>query len=139
MISVHKHEGGSTKCVDSVDPAWLKPDSGVWVWVDLDQATADEARVLSTVFHFHELAIEDALSEVHQPKIESYGTYLYLILHGIDFSAAKHRFQTRDIDFFLGQQFLVTVHKGASRSIDRVSQACGRDTRVLGEDRKSVV
>ena len=27
----------------------------------------------------------------------------------------------------------MTVHKGASRSIDRVSQACGRDTRVLGE------
>jgi magnesium transporter len=133
LISVHKHEGGSTKCVDSVDPAWLGPDSGVWVWVDLDQATADEARVLSTVFHFHELAIEDALNSVHQPKIESYGEYLYLILHGIDFSAAKHRFQTRDIDFFLGQQFLVTVHKGPSRSIERISQACGRDTRVLGE------
>jgi magnesium transporter len=85
------------------------------------------------VFHFHELAIEDALTAVHQPKIESYGEYLYLILHGIDFSATKHRFQTRDIDFFLGQQFLVTVHKGASRSIERISQACGRDTRVLGE------
>jgi magnesium transporter len=133
LIAIHKHAGGSTQTVDRVDPAWLQPGSGVWVWVDLDQATADEARILSTVFHFHELAIEDALSEVHQPKIESYGTYLYLILHGIDFSAAKHRFQTRDIDFFLGQQFLVTVHKGMSRSIDKISQACGRDTRVLGE------
>jgi magnesium transporter len=133
LITVHKHEGGSTECVGSVDPAWLGPDSGVWVWVDLDQATSDEARILSTVFHFHELAIEDALTAVHQPKIESYGDYLYLILHGIDFSAAKHRFQTRDIDFFLGPQFLVTVHKGASRSIERISQACGRDTRVLGE------
>ena len=133
MIAIHKHAGGSTQTVDRVDPAWLQPGSGVWVWVDLDQATADEAGILSTVFHFHELSIEDALSEVHQPKIESYGTYLYLILHGIDFSAAKHRFQTRDIDFFLGQQFLVTVHKGVSRSIDKISQACGRDTRVLGE------
>jgi magnesium transporter len=133
LITVQKHERGITECVGSVDPAWLGPDSGVWVWVDLDQATSEEARILSTVFHFHELAIEDALTAVHQPKIESYGEYLYLILHGIDFSATKHRFQTRDIDFFLGQQFLVTVHKGASRSIERISQACGRDTRVLGE------
>jgi magnesium transporter len=133
LITVQKHERGITECVGSVDPAWLRPDSGVWVWVDLDQATSEEARILSTVFHFHELAIEDALTAVHQPKIESYGEYLYLILHGIDFSATKHRFQTRDIDFFLGQQFLVTVHKGASRSIERISQACGRDTRVLGE------
>jgi magnesium transporter len=133
LISVYKHVGGSTECVDSVDPAWLKPGSGVWVWVDLDQPSSEEARVLSTVFRFHELAIEDALSAVHHPKIESYGDYLYLILHGMDFSAAKHRFQTRDIDFFLGAQYLVTVHPGVSRSIGKVSQACSRDTRVLGE------
>jgi magnesium transporter len=133
LISIHKHEGGSTECVDSVDPAWLKPGSGVWVWVDLDQPSSEEARILSTVFQFHELAIEDALSAVHHPKIESYGDYLYLILHGMDFSAAKHRFQTRDIDFFLGAQYLVTVHPGVSRSIGKISQACSRDTRVLGE------
>ena len=63
MITIHKHEGGSTRCVDRLDPAWLQPDSGVWVWVDLDRATPEEARILSDVFHFHELAIEDALSE----------------------------------------------------------------------------
>ena len=75
------------------------------------------------MFHFHELAVEDALSETHHPKIESYGDYLYLILHGIDFSAAEHCFKTKDIDFFLGAQFLVTVHPGVSRSIGKVSNA----------------
>jgi magnesium transporter len=133
LITVHKHEGGSTECVETVDPAWLKPGSGVWLWVDLDQPSSEEARILSTVFHFHELAIEDALSAVHHPKIESYGDYLYLILHGMDFSAAKHRFHTRDIDFFLGAQYLVTVHPGVSRSIGKISQVCSRDTRLLGE------
>ena len=88
MIKIHKHEGGSTQCVDRVDPAWLTPGSGVFVWVDLDSATPEEARILSGVFHFHELAIEDAMSEAHHPKVESYGDYLYLILHGIDFAAA---------------------------------------------------
>ncbi len=133
MIAVYRHEGGSTRLVDRVEPAWLEPDSGVWVWVDLDQPTADEARVLSDVFHFHELAIEDALSESHHPKIESYGTFLYLILHGIDFHASEHCFRTKDIDFFLGAQFLVTVHPGVSRSIGKVADTCGRNDRVLGE------
>lgn len=133
MITIHKHEGGSTRCVDRLDPAWLQPDSGVWVWVDLDRATPEEARILSDVFHFHELAIEDALSESHHPKIESYGEVLYLILHGIDFSASEHCFRTKDIDFFLGARFLVTVHPGVSRSIGKVSEVCGRNDRVLGE------
>jgi magnesium transporter len=133
LITIHKHEGGVTRTVDRVDPAWLKPESGIWVWVDLDRPTPEESAVLSDVFHFHELAIEDALSESHHPKIESYGDYLYLILHGIDFSASEHCFRTKDIDFFLGAQFLVTVHPGVSRSIGKISEICGRNDRVLGE------
>jgi magnesium transporter len=133
LIRIYKHEAGATQLVDRVDPAWIKAGSGVSVWVDLDQPTGDEARVLSDVFHFHELAIEDALTELHHPKIEPYGEYLYLILHGIDFSASEHCFRTQDIDFFLGAQFLVTVHPGVSRSIGKMGSVCGRDPRILGE------
>ena len=133
MIKVYRHQGGTSDCVDRVDPEWLKPGSGVWVWVDLDTPTPEEGQVLKDVFHFHELAVEDALSETHHPKIESYGDYLYLILHGIDFSAAEHCFKTKDIDFFLGEQFLVTVHPGVSRSIGKVSNACVRDSRVMSD------
>ena len=133
MITIYKHQGGSTELSDRVDPAWIKPGSGVSVWVDLDQPSPDEAKVLSDVFHFHQLAIEDALSELHHPKVESYGEYLYLILHGIDFRASEHRFTTKDVDFFLGPQFLVTVHPGVSRSIGKVGGVCSRDSRVLGE------
>jgi magnesium transporter len=133
LIAIYKHEGGSTQRVERVDPAWLKPGSGVAVWVDLSQPAPEEARILSDVFHFHQLAVEDALSELHHPKVESYGDYLYLILHGIDFSASEHCFRTQDIDFFLGAQYLVTVHPGVSRSIGKVGGACSRDARVLGE------
>jgi magnesium transporter len=133
LITVYKHAGGSTETADHVDPDWLKPGSGVWVWADFDKPTPEDARVLSDVFRFHDLAVEDALSESHHPKIESYGDYLYLILHGIDFSARQHRFRTRDVDFFLGAQFLVTVHPGVSRSLGRVSSICQKNDRVLGE------
>jgi magnesium transporter len=133
LLKVYKHEGGSTTLVDAIDPAWLRPDSKVWVWADIDHPTPDEARVLTDVFHFHELAVEDALAEIHHPKIESYGDYLYLILHGIDFRAREHEFRTQDVDFFLGERYLVTVHPGASRSIGRVGEVCMRNERVLGE------
>jgi magnesium transporter len=133
LIRIYKHDGGSTQIVDGVDPAWIKPNSGVCVWVDLDQPTPEEYRILSDVFHFHELAIEDAMSAAHHPKVESYGDYLYLILHGIDFAAAEHCFQTQDVDFFLGAQYLVTVHPGVSRTLGKVNAVCGRDDRILGE------
>ena len=133
MIKVFKHQAGSTQVAEALDPAWLKPDSGVAVWVDLDQPTPDEVSILATVFHFHELAIEDAVAEIHHPKIDSYGEYLYIVLHGIDFKAREHRFQTRDVDFFLGSNYLVTVHPGVSRSIGKISDLCTRDARLLAE------
>jgi magnesium transporter len=133
LTTVYKHEHGSTQTVERVDPSWLAPGSGVWVWVNLSAPTAEEAKILTEVFHFHELAIEDALAEIHHPKVEAYGDYLYLILHGIDFRAKEHTFRTQEVDFFLGPQYLVTYHSGTSRSIGRIAEICGRNERVLGE------
>jgi magnesium transporter len=116
-----------------VDPSWLRPESGRLVWVDLNDPSPDESRVLTDVFHFHELAVEDALAEIHHPKVEAYNDYLYVILHGIDFRAREHRFGTLDVDFFLGARYLVTVRKHASRSVSKVHDACTRDSRLLGE------
>lgn len=133
MISIYAHENGSTRAVDRVDPSWLQPGSHTWVWVDLSAPTPDESRILHDLFQFHELAIEDAVAELHQPKVESYGNFLYLVLHGIDFKAREHAFRTQEVDFFLGPQFLVTFHAGTSRSIGRIGEICSRNERVLGE------
>ncbi len=133
MIKVYKYEAGRTTRVDAVDPAWLRPDGQIRVWVDLDNPTPEESRILSDVFHFHELAVEDALAARHHPKLESYGDYLYLILHRIDFKANEHEFRTQDVDFFVSDRYLVTVHHGESRSIGRIGEVCTRNDLLLGE------
>lgn len=126
-------DGQATRRADHVDPAWLAEGSPHYVWMDLASPTDEEARILSTVFHFHELAIEDALREIQTPKIESYGSYLYLILHGIDFEAAKHRFATHEVDIFLSDRYLVTVHDEFSRSVAHLLETCPRNDFVLAE------
>jgi magnesium transporter len=133
LITVYVQQDGSSRAVDLVDPRWLQPGSGAWVWTDLREPTPDETRILLHVFKFHELAIEDAVAEIHHPKVESYGEYLYVILHGIDFKAREHRFRTQDVDFFLGSQYLVTVHPGISRSIGKINELCARNSLMLGE------
>src|SRR3954467_14901755 len=117
MLTVLVHDGGQTRRADGVDPAWLAPGAPVTVWVDIEQPDAADQRLLSETFHFHELAIEDALSEIHHPKIESYDGFLYLILHGIVPGEDHRGFTTQDVDFFLGTNYLVTIHHSHSRSI----------------------
>lgn len=134
VLKVFVHADGKTAMADRVDPAWLAPGSGATVWVDLTNPTPEQGRdILGGVFHFHELAVEDAVSALQFPKVESYGDYLYLILHRIDFAAREHCFQTHDVDFFLGPNYLVTIHTGDSRSFEHITEICGRNSMALGE------
>jgi magnesium transporter len=133
LISYHIHLGGETRHVDELDPAWLAPDSGVIVWADLREPTPEDAAVLRGVFKFHPLAIEDAVTSMHLPKIETYENVLYVVLHAIDFHLEEHAFETLDVDFFLSKSFLVTVHDGKRRSIGDVAAACDKNPAILGE------
>jgi magnesium transporter len=116
-----------------LDPNWLDDDSHVLFWVDIVKPDTEDARVMRDVLGLHELAIEDALGEIHQPKIESYPGFLYVILHGIDHEASEHAFATHDVDFFLGRNWLVTVHDGRFRSLARIAELCPRSEHLLAE------
>ena len=133
MITIFVHRNGVTEQATSIDRAWLDPASGVYVWVDLAAPSIPESLILSDTFKFHPLSVEDAMAPVEYPKAEPYNGYLYVILHGIDFRAAEHGFATHDVDFFLGPNYLVTVHDGTSRSIVELRDHCPRNTKILGE------
>jgi len=133
VTSVLVYKDGEVHEEAAVDPAWLQPGSGVIVWVDIQSPNDADRKVLSDTFHFHELAIEDSVLEVHHPKIESYGNMLYLILHGIVAGKKHQGFETRDVDFFLGPNYLVTVHHYPSRSIAAEREVLQRFGALLGE------
>lgn len=133
MIRYFVHRGGRTETVDRFDPAWLLPDSGTVVWADVAEPTDEDGAILRSGFGLHELPVEAALQRETSPKVESYQHFLYIVLHGINFNAAEHTFDTAETDFFLASNFLITVHDGKRRSIEHVSQLCARTGHILAE------
>jgi magnesium transporter len=133
LIQYFVHREGRTSAVEALDPAWLLPGSGAYVWADLAEPTEADGRVLREVFGVHELAVEDALGETHHPKVETYDGLLYVVLHGINFHASQHAFDTHDTDFFVSARFLVTVHDGRRRSIAHIVDLCGKSGHILAE------
>ena len=133
MIRIFVHRDGLTEQASSIDRSWLLPSSGTVVWVDLADPSIPESLILSDTFGFHPLAVEAAMSELQYPRIEPYDGFLYIVLHGIDFQASKEGFATHDVDFFLGRNFLVTVHGAESRSILDLCDQAPRNQPVLGE------
>ena len=133
MTSIHVHQDGRTTPAERVEPEWLDPSSPVLLWVDLAAPTEGELLILSDVFRFHPLSVDDARSALQYPKVEPYPGYLYIVLHGIDLQKRHSHLATRDVDFFLGRNYLVTVHDGGSSSIARMRELCERHERALSE------
>ncbi|MFN2421358.1 MAG: magnesium/cobalt transporter CorA [Gemmatimonadota bacterium] len=101
-------------------------DSRDTLWIDLEEPTDEELRLLEDPFRFHPLAIEDCLTPEHQPKIEDFGPYLFLIFRGIDPSAPETTFETIKLAAFLGPNFLVTYHRRPMRSVNTVKAKYAR-------------
>ena len=115
----------------------VRADKGLLIWVDLDNATPDEIKtILEGVFQFHPLAIEDCVQPNSLPKVEDYEDYLFIVTHAVDFTRTD-KFNTTELDLFLGRDYLVTFHTAPLRSvstlIDRYAKSVGVGPR--GPDR----
>ncbi len=133
MVTILVHRDGKTTQATSFDRAWLNPAAGVTVWVDLEDPSIPESLILRDTFAFHPLAVEDAMSARQYPKAEAYDGYLYIILHGLAFQKQEDCFSTQDVDFFLGPNYLVTVHPGGCPSLAEMREHALRNPKVLSE------
>jgi magnesium transporter len=118
---IFRDADGETTCDAPIEqlPQLLHVDHGA-IWVDMQSPSeADYRFVLEHTFHFHPLAIEDAINDIHLPKLDDYGTYVYLVFHTVGLGEEPMDIDTEEVDVFLGLNYLVTIHDQPRRSIDR--------------------
>jgi magnesium transporter len=102
-------------------PELLKDKSAV-IWVDMESPTEADEQVLLDVFKFHPLTVEDCRENRHYPKVEEFDGYLYFIVHGVRADTSPERFNTIELDGFLGTNYVITYHHDYFRSIANVKQ-----------------
>ncbi|HET9479412.1 MAG TPA: magnesium/cobalt transporter CorA [Pyrinomonadaceae bacterium] len=100
----------------------LLQDQQAVIWVDMESPTEADEQVLLDVFNFHPLTIEDCRENRHYPKIEEFPGYLYFIVHGVRGDTSPDRFNTIELDGFLGSNYVITYHHDYFRSISNVKQ-----------------
>jgi magnesium transporter len=106
----------------------LLADKESLIWIDIEQPTEKDTRLLSDVFHFHPLTIEDSVETRNHPKVESYNKYLFLIVHGVTMETNTTNFVTRELDIYLGANYVLTYHHESFRSVDEVKSQIRANT-----------
>jgi magnesium transporter len=136
MIRAMRRVGGSPVDTSLVpaDFAASLADPRSLLWVDFsDEPDASCEAILRDTFGFHPLAIDDAIRESHVPKVDDWGKYLYLVLHGVSLEfEGGETLETRELDIFLGPNYLVTHHEQPLECLEEVWSASLKDERMTG-------
>jgi magnesium transporter len=77
------------------------------------------------------LAINDALREAYVAKIDNWGDYVYAVLHAVRFNPESLELVSREVDAFLGENYLVTYHAQPIQVVNSLWASCQNDQRRL--------
>jgi magnesium transporter len=108
-------------------------------WLDMNKPTDEELALLDDVFGFHPLAIEDTIQYNQRPKIESYNHvgdafrkgYFYMVIHGPDLATFRENLRTKELDLFVSERYLVTIHEEPHRSITEMINRAKSDPSIV--------
>ncbi len=105
-----------------------------FVWIGLQQPTAEDIEAVATEFGLPPLAVEDAVKAHQRPKLERYGDVVFVVLKPVSYIDSKEVIQVSEVAVFLGKDFAVTVRHGDSTVLRAVRRRLeeGEETARLG-------
>ncbi len=109
-----------------------------FLWLDVEDPTAEEFAELQRAFHLHPLAVEDALRAHQRPKVDEYPEYYFIVCYAVDLDP-RGDVTLQQISLFLGESFLITVHRGPAPEIAESAARWERNQVEVGRSLGAVV
>jgi magnesium transporter len=83
---------------------------GKLTWIYSERPSRNEVKFLEQHFNFHPLNLDDVLSRAQRPKIDEYEDHLFIVLHFPVFDKENRITRPSEVDIFIGENYVVTVH-----------------------------
>lgn len=93
-------------------------------WMDIVKPTKKSTDILDKQFNFHELLLEDCLTEHQRPKIDDYDDYCFIVLHLPRYKKELLRLDSEEVDIFIGKNYIVTLHEGELKPLTNLAYLC---------------
>ncbi len=129
MIRAWHAEGDRVRAVAPEEAVRLGLEGPGAVWIDFESEPAERVSTVLAPLGVHPLVIEDLVADVNRPKVDSYGHYLYLVVHSARWDADQPIL--RELDLVIGRRFLITHHEGPTRSVDAAQEVLPRRPDLL--------
>jgi magnesium transporter len=92
------------------------------LWLDLIDPMSRALDDLAAQYGFHELSVEDSRHYSQLAKIDYYHNYSFVIINATHYSETPCEVRLREIDAFIGNDYIVTVHEGPSLAVEEIEK-----------------
>lgn len=89
-------------------------------WIDIVNADDKDLIYLKENFQFHPLDFDDIVASATRTKIDEYDHYHFIILLFPLLNHETNEIRPAEVDFFVGKNFVVTVHDGAMQTLNNL-------------------
>lgn len=96
-------------------------------WINVTLPGKQELEYLAKEFKFHPLDLEDCASPAQRPKLDEYPHYLFLVLIFPLYNRKTGEIVPAEVDFFISEKYLVTVHRSELFPFMQFFDECRRD------------
>src|SRR5690349_3373477 len=79
-------------------------------WIDLESPTADEIEEVAQELNLTPILAQDLLSPTQKPRVDLYPHVAYAVLHFPSFRHTRGAAETQEVDFAIGEKFILTAH-----------------------------
>jgi magnesium transporter len=93
------------------------------LWVDLDVSNPAQAALLTDVFRFHPLAVEDARNPISRVKVDEYPDFLVVVVRVVGFAHETpdpYDLETANLTMFVTRHAVVTAHMQSSPVVQQI-------------------
>lgn len=101
-----------------------------FVWVALQEASADELREYQVELGLPELAVEDAIHGHQRPKLDEYDECLFAVLHLVE-ATTDRELRVGELAVFAGANFVLSVRSQCSAGFLGVRARAEREPELL--------
>jgi len=104
---------------------------GDLTWVSISPPTEKETKYLAEHYNFHQLALDDCLSRIQRPKVDTYKEYLFWVLHFPVYNKEKRIATHAQISVFIANEYIITLQDGDVRPPLQLFQECKNSEETL--------
>jgi len=130
-ILVQKKEEGAARLEKIEDISAYLGKKDTITWVDVEKPTDRDMQFLEKYFSFHPLAIEDCMTTIQRPKIDRYENCLFIVLHAAMLGPHKDKATSLELDSFVGESYVVTVHLKPIQSVSSTWGRCIKNSAIM--------